>query len=248
MSVQNPKNQKPKNPKRTNSSVVWASPWFCFICFFCFGAALVWFFCFFWFLACGWVRMSVIRHNHFVVSSSASSSSARLSKMVSVDASNISLKDAIQATELVHVPARFARSCVRRPDATGSVLITDLPRKDLDPASSNFKHVLDLVLDISAAAVDMDTIKAIIRDKAWQELPDFMHMKERPVFECACQYFFLLQSDDKICMLKHIPRSVLTVIWNHCAGARTFSQSLACRAWHPPGTSPPTPPDITPHI
>ena len=56
---------------------------------------------------------------------------------------------------------------------------------------SHLKHVLDVVLDIPAAAVDLSTIKAIFREKAWKELPDFMQMKERPVFECACQYFFL---------------------------------------------------------
>lgn len=201
MSVQKPK--KSKNPKRTNSSVVWASPWFCFICFL-FWDCVGLFFCFFWFLACGWVRMSVIRHNHFVVSSSASSSMCTPQQNGFCGCIQ-HLFEGRDSGNRVHVPERFARSCVRRPDATGSVLITDLPPEDLDPASSNFKHVLDLVLDIPAAALDMDTIKAIIRDKAWQELPDFMQMKERPVFECACQCFFLLQSDDKFCMLKHIP-------------------------------------------
>ena len=123
--------------------------------------------------------------------------------MVSVDASNITLEDAIQATEFMSM-RDLPEHVYVGPMPLGSVLLTDLPRKDLDPASNNLKHVLDVVLDIPAAAVDLSTIKAIFREKAWKELPDFMQMKERPVFECVCQYFFLPQSDDQTCMLKHI--------------------------------------------
>ena len=189
MSVQKPKKIQ-KEQTHLLSGLHLGSVLFVFLFWDCVGL----FFFFFWFLACGWVRMS-----------SSASSSMCTPQQNGFCGCIQHLFEGRDSGNRVHVPERFARSCVRRPDATGSVLITDLPPKDLDPASSNFKHVLDLVLDIPAAALDMDTIKAIIRDKAWQELPDFMQMKERPVFECACQCFFLLQSDDKFCMLKHIP-------------------------------------------
>ena len=90
--------------------------------------------------------------------------------MVSVDASNITLEDAIQATEFMSM-RDLPEHVYVGPMPPGSVLLTDLPLKDLDPASNNLKHVLDVVLGIPAAAVDLSTIKAIFREKAWKELP-----------------------------------------------------------------------------
>ena len=123
--------------------------------------------------------------------------------MVSIDPSNISFQDAIRTTE--HMVMRDLPDHVHvGPSPPGSVLVTDLPLKDLDPSSHSLKHFLDLVIDIPAASVDMDNIKAIIRDKAWHDLPTFMQMKERPAFDYLCQYFFVPQSDDSVCLLKHV--------------------------------------------
>lgn len=126
-----------------------------------------------------------------------------LCQMVSIDPSNISLQDAIRTTE--HVIMRGLPDHVHvGPTPPGSVLVTELPLKDLDSSSQSLKHFLDLALDIPAASVDMDSIKAIIRDKAWCDFPAFLQMKERPVFDYVCQYFFLPQSDDNVCLLKHV--------------------------------------------
>ena len=123
--------------------------------------------------------------------------------MVSLDASNITLEDAIQATEFMSM-RELPKHVHVGPMSPGSVLLTDLPRKDLGSKLEQPQAWLDVVLDIPTEALDMDSIRAAIRDKAWQELPDFMQWKEQPVFECSCQSFFLPQSDGKSCMLKHI--------------------------------------------
>ena len=109
--------------------------------------------------------------------------------MVSIDPSNISFQDAIRTTE--HMVMRDLPDHVHvGPSPPGSVLVTDLPLKDLDPSSHSLKHFPDLVIDIPAASVDMDNIKAIIRDKAWHDLPTFMQMKERPAIIYASTFLY----------------------------------------------------------
>lgn len=73
--------------------------------------------------------------------------------MVSIDPSNISLQDATRTTE--HMAKQDLPDHVDvGPTPPGSVLVTELPLKDLDSSSQSLKHFLDLVLDIPAASVD----------------------------------------------------------------------------------------------
>ena len=51
--------------------------------------------------------------------------------------------------------------------------------------------------------VNVDNLKAIIRDQAWNELPDVMQMASRPTFDYVSQYFLLPQADEKVCLIKH---------------------------------------------
>lgn len=47
-------------------------------------------------------------------------------------------------------------------------------------------------------------LKAIFRDQAWEELPEFMKLKVRPPFDTVREFFVLAQSDDHLCLLKHV--------------------------------------------
>ena len=90
--------------------------------------------------------------------------------------------------------------CLQEP----SPLWSCLPLRDLDSNSVGLRHFVDKVLDIEPSQVEWQHIKTIVRDHAWNELPTVMQFKVRPAFECVMQYFFLPQSDGKVCLLKHV--------------------------------------------
>ena len=73
----------------------------------------------------------------------------------------------------------------------------------LSDSTPSIKHFVDLIYDVEPSSIDMDNLKAIIRDKAWQELPEALTLKERPTFSCLSQFCLLPQTNGKLCVLKH---------------------------------------------
>ena len=51
--------------------------------------------------------------------------------------------------------------------------------------------------------INVENLKAVIRDKAWHELPPVLQLKERPHFQYISQYFALTQTDGNLCLVKH---------------------------------------------
>ena len=45
--------------------------------------------------------------------------------------------------------------------------------------TESMKHFLDILTDINPASFDLDNLKAIFRDQAWEELPDFLKLAQR---------------------------------------------------------------------
>ena len=117
--------------------------------------------------------------------------------------SHIHLEHAVTATQSLFLRDLPTRVCVG-PMQPGALLATDLPLKDLDRLSPSIKHFVDIILDIPKSSIDMGNLKAIFRDQAWDELPEVMKLKDRPNFETIIQYVFLPQSDDQLCLLKHV--------------------------------------------
>ena len=74
----------------------------------------------------------------------------------------------------------------------------------LNGNSPSIKHFFDIIYNVEPNLVNVDNLKAIIRDKAWEELPDVMKLAQRPTFQYVSQYFLLPQTNDKICVVKHI--------------------------------------------
>lgn len=70
-------------------------------------------------------------------------------------------------------------------------------------ASPSLKHFVDVIYDVPPGSVNINNLKAIIRDKAWEELPEVLKMKERPEFDYVSQYFLIPQVNGNICVLKH---------------------------------------------
>lgn len=123
--------------------------------------------------------------------------------MVSVLSDDIHLEHAVTATQSLFLRDLPTRVCVG-PMQPGALLATGLPLKDLDTLSPSIKHFVDIILDILKSSIDMDNLKAIFRDQAWDELPEVMKLRDRPSFETIIQYVFLPQSDDQLCLLKHV--------------------------------------------
>eukprot|EP00438_Fugacium_kawagutii_P009217 Skav213289 [mRNA] locus=scaffold4748:15922:16530:+ [translate_table: standard] len=86
----------------------------------------------------------------------------------------------------------------------GAIAALELPLRDLETNSVGLRRFADKVQDIEPSQVEWQHLKAIVRDHAWHELPTVMQFKVRPAFETVIQYFFLPQSDEKICLLKHV--------------------------------------------
>ena len=95
------------------------------------------------------------------------------------DPGEMDLDHAAQATQSLYLPELPFHVCFG-PMPCGSLSVLDLPLKDLDATSPSIKHFADLVMDIPAASVDVDALKAISRDHAWDDLHHFMKPKVRP--------------------------------------------------------------------
>ena len=74
----------------------------------------------------------------------------------------------------------------------------------LNRDSPALKHFVDIIYDVPGGTVNPDNLKAIIRDKAWDEIRNVLKMKERPVFDYVCQYFLLPRTNGQICIVKHV--------------------------------------------
>ena len=81
------------------------------------------------------------------------------------------------------------------------IILLSSPR--LSSSTPSTKHFLDILWDIDPACIDVDNLKAVIRDKAWEELPEVLTSKLRPSFAYISQFFLLPQADGKLCLLKH---------------------------------------------
>ena len=73
----------------------------------------------------------------------------------------------------------------------------------LNPSNPSIKHFVDIIYDVEPREVDIDNVSAIIRDKAWEELPDVLKLAERPTFTYLSQFFLINQVDGKVCVPKH---------------------------------------------
>ena len=73
----------------------------------------------------------------------------------------------------------------------------------MNPQSASIKHFLDIIYDVSHEHINVENLKAVIRDKAWHELPPVLQLKERPHFQYISQYFVLTQTDGNLCLVKH---------------------------------------------
>ena len=52
-----------------------------------------------------------------------------------------------------------------------------------------------VVMDIPAGDINIDNVKAIFRDQAWDELPAVMKPKRRPSFDTVTPYVLLPQTE-----------------------------------------------------
>jgi hypothetical protein len=60
------------------------------------------------------------------------------------------------------------------------------------------------MIDLEPGTIDLDNLRAVIRDKAFNELPEVFTLKERPTFNYTVQYFLVPQAaNDKMCLAKH---------------------------------------------
>ena len=112
------------------------------------------------------------------------------------------LQDAIEATKALYFRDLPAHVCVG-PMPVGGFTLPELPLRDLDAGAPSIKHFVDVVMDIPAGDINIENIKAIFRDQAWDELPAVMKPKSRPSFDTATQYILLPQTHGNICLLKH---------------------------------------------
>eukprot|EP00438_Fugacium_kawagutii_P033072 Skav214284 [mRNA] locus=scaffold7438:20461:24713:- [translate_table: standard] len=102
----------------------------------------------------------------------------QVSMAMEVEGDNISLSDAITATE--HLTLRELPANVHvGPLPIGAVTPITLPLKELSESTPSIKHFVDLTYDVEVAAINIDNLKAIVRDKAWQELPEVLVLKDR---------------------------------------------------------------------
>ncbi|CAJ1397648.1 unnamed protein product [Effrenium voratum] len=69
--------------------------------------------------------------------------------------------------------------------------------------AAHVHHFVDVIYDVPPGSVNINNLKAIIRDKAWEELPEVLKMKERPKVDYVSQYFLIPQVNGNICVLKH---------------------------------------------
>ena len=158
-------------------------------------------------------------HAHTILCLAATSLNVRcfpqpVAHMVSVEADNIRLRDALEATRSLFLRELPAHVCAG-PLPVGCVTFVDLPLKDLDVDSPSIKHFLDVVRNIPEKDIDVDQLKAIFRDQAWSELPAVFNPKGNPDIRILTQYFLLPQVDGSVCLLKHmyVPDDKVTGIY-----------------------------------
>ena len=66
------------------------------------------------------------------------------------------------------------------------------------------KHFVDLVHDIPSGEIDTDTLKGIIRNKAWGDLPDPFRLSGNPNFDYKTQYLRVTQNNGNYTLVKHV--------------------------------------------
>ena len=123
--------------------------------------------------------------------------------MVSVDAGNIRLRDALEATRSLFLRELPAHVCAG-PLPVGCVTFAELPLKDVDVDLPSIKHFLDVIRNIPPKDIDVDHLKTIFRDQAWSELPTIFNSKGNPDIRLLTQYFLLPQVDGSVCFVKHM--------------------------------------------
>ena len=69
-------------------------------------------------------------------------------------------------------------------------------------SNPSIKHFCDIIYSVEPLTLNVDNLKAIIRDKAWDDLPDVMKLAERPTFEYISQ-FHPSKTDGKVCLVKN---------------------------------------------
>ncbi|CAE8687369.1 unnamed protein product [Polarella glacialis] len=90
------------------------------------------------------------------------------------------------------------------PMPVGGVKPSDLPLKLLNDQTVSITHFFDIVVDVEPNIINLDNLQAVIRDKAWADLPEPLTPKVRPSFSYVMQYFIIPQaSNDKLCVIKH---------------------------------------------
>ena len=69
--------------------------------------------------------------------------------------------------------------------------------------TQSLKHFLDILTDINLASFDLDNLKAIFRDQAGEELPDFLKLAQRVSFKYHWQAILVPQIDGNLTVVKH---------------------------------------------
>lgn len=124
--------------------------------------------------------------------------------MVSINPDELQLQNAVDATQSLFLRDLPSHVCVG-PMPPGALNVMELPLRALDLSQPSIKHFVDLVIDVPKRDVDVASLKAVFRDKAWDELPAVLKLKKRPTFETVTQYFLLPQTDDEhLRVLKHV--------------------------------------------
>jgi hypothetical protein len=124
--------------------------------------------------------------------------------MAAIQADEIGIRQAIDATTYLYI-RDLPEHVPVGPLPVGAVNPGNLPFNEMDPnANQTYSHFFDVVCDIDPMNLTVDNIKAVIRDKAWHELPEQFTLRERPLFTYVVQYFLVPQSaNDKLCLVKH---------------------------------------------
>jgi len=59
----------------------------------------------------------------------------------------------------------------------------------LSSSTPSIKDFLDVLWDVDPQCIDVGNLKAVIRDKAWEELPEVLTLKLRPTFAYIFLFF-----------------------------------------------------------
>ena len=122
--------------------------------------------------------------------------------MVSVEADNLIMTDAMKATEnlsLMDLPEDFKVGPLPTSDLNGG----SFPFKDIKATDQNMSHFFDYVTDIPIGDVDVAKVEASICNKHFDDLPMHFKFKESTDADIRQQYFLLPQGNDKVYLIKH---------------------------------------------